>query len=632
LSGDGQTALVGSRLDDITTVMDAGSAYVFVRSGTNWSQQAKLTAADGAASDYFGSAVSLSSDGNTALVGSSRDDTLAGTDAGSAYVFVRSGSTWSQQVKLTAANGAATDYLGQSVFLSGDGLTALVGAYQDDTPAGANAGSAYVFVRSESSWSQQAQVTAGDGAAGDNLGIAVSLSSDGNTALVGSSGDDTPAGTDAGSAYVFGRSGGSWSLQAKLTAADGEASDDFGISVSLSGDGSTALVGAFFEDTPAANTGCAYVFVRSGSSWTQQAKLTVADGAVGDYFGCSDSLSGDGNTALVGAYNDDTPAGANAGSACVFVRSGSSWSQLPKLTASDGAANDSFGSSVSLSSDGATALVGASGDDAAAGLNVGSAYVFVWDGSTWSEQSKLTAADGAFNDYFGCSVSLNSDGSAALVGANGDDTLAGADAGSAYVFVRSDTTWSEQAKLTAADAAAADSFGFGVSLADSGDMALVGAMQDDTTAGSNAGSAYVFVRSGTTWNQQAKLTPNDGAASDNFGRSVSLSHDASTALVGAANDDTSAGADAGSAYVFRLPELAEGYNRLAVQVLAGDEVRLTYLGLAGTNYALDRTFNLTPTVDWVPQATNPAAADNYLILTNAPDASTNNFWRMRSVP
>jgi hypothetical protein len=163
-------------------------------------------------------------------------------------------------------------------------------------------------------------------------------------------------------------------------------------------------------------------------------------------------------------------------------------------------------------------------------------------------------------------------------------------------------------------------------------VALVGAVQDDTTAGSNAGSAYVFVRSGTTWNQQAKLTANDGAASDNFGRSVSLSHDASTALVGAANDDTSAGANAGSAYVCRLPELAEGYNRLTVELLAGDDVRLTYLGLAGTNYALDRTFNLTPTVDWVPQATNPVAADGYLILTNTAVSGTNNFWRMRSVP
>ena len=631
LNSDGTTALVGAQRDSTTVAIITGSAYVFVRNGTNWSQQTQLMAADGALYDYFGSTVSLNSDGNTALIGAPYDDTTAGTDAGSAYVFVRDGTSWSQQIKLRDATGAASDRFGNAVALSSDGLMALVGASWDDTTAGTNAGSVSVFLRSGANWNRQAQLTAGDGSAGDALGRSVSLSSDGSTALVGACLDDTAAGTDAGSAFVFVRNGSCWSPQAKLTASDGAATDEFGISVSLSRDGNTALVGAFFEDTPAANAGSAYVFVRSGSSWSQQAKLTAADGAVGDYFGCSVSLSGDGNTALVGAYNDDTPAGANAGSAYVFVRSGSSWSQLPKLVASDGAANDGFGSSVSLSGDGATALVGAGGDDTSA-MDAGSAYVFVWDGSSWSQQGKLTAADGALFDHFGYSVSVSSDGSTALVGSHFDDTPAGTDAGSAYVFVRSDTTWGEQTKLTAADAAADDSFGFAVSLTDSGDVALVGVMQDDTTAGSNAGSAYVFVRSGTTWNQQAKLTANDGAASDYFGNSVSLSSDGSKALVGASQDDTTAGIDAGSAYVFRLPELAEGYNRLAVEVLGGDEVRLTYLGLAGTNYALDRTFNLMPTVDWVPQATNPAAADGYLILTNTPDSTTNNFWRMRSVP
>jgi len=181
----------------------AGSAYVFLRSGSSWGQQAKLTAADGTAADWFGSSVRLSGDGNTALVGAYGNDTPAGTDAGSAYVFVRSGSTWSQQAQLTADGGATADSFGLSVSLSADGNAALVGAAGSDAPAGVYVGSAHLYERSGSSWSQQAQLTAGDGAANDHFGYFVSLSGNASTALVGAVGDDTASGLNAGSAYVF---------------------------------------------------------------------------------------------------------------------------------------------------------------------------------------------------------------------------------------------------------------------------------------------------------------------------------------------------------------------------------------------------------------------------------------------
>ena len=395
------------------------------------SQQAKLTAEDGAGSDMFGTAVSVSSDGNTVLVGGQFVDTAAGAEAGSAYVFVRSGNTWIQQTKLAASDGAANDYFGVSVSLSGDGNTALVGAYQADTAGGMDAGSAYVFVRSGNTWSQQAKLMANDGAANDFFGGSVSLSSDGNTALVGAALDDTSAGTDAGGAYVFARSGNAWSQQAKLTANDGAAYDYFGCSVNVSGDGNTALVGAYYDSTPAgAGAGSAYVFVRSGSTWSQQAQLVASDGAAGDGFGSSASLSRDGNTALVGAALDD----AMTGSTYVFVRSGSTWSQQAKLMAGDRAAGDTFGGSVSVGSDGNTVLVGAYYANSPAGDGAGSAYVFVRSGSTWSQQVKLAAGDGAAWDHFGCSVSVSGNGNTALVGAWGVDTAAGADAGSSYVF------------------------------------------------------------------------------------------------------------------------------------------------------------------------------------------------------
>ncbi len=349
----GDTALVGALYDD-----GNGSAYVFIRSGTTWTQQTKFAASDGAAQDWFGGSVALS--GDTALVGADGDDDARGSQCGSAYVFTRSGTTWTQQAKLTAHDGAAAYYFGSSVALSGD--TALVGAYYDD-----GKGSAYVFTRSGTAWTQQAKLTAADGAATDWFGSAVALS--GDIAIIGSERDDDN-GSDSGSAYVYTRSGTAWTQQAKLTAADGATTDYFGTSVALFGD--TALVGAYRDDDKGTDSGSAYVFSRSGTAWTQQAKLTAGDGAAYDNFGYSVALSGD--TALVGAYGDD-----GNGSAYVFTRFGIAWNQQAKLIAADGAAGDYFGVSVALS--GETALVGASGDDGPGTWGVpadgqGSAYVF----------------------------------------------------------------------------------------------------------------------------------------------------------------------------------------------------------------------------------------------------------------
>jgi uncharacterized repeat protein (TIGR01451 family) len=533
VSVSGDTAVVGAYLDDTTGGTDAGSAYVFVRSGTAWSQQQKLTASDAAASDNFGRSVSVS--GDTAMVGAYLDDTTGGTDAGSAYVFVRSGTAWSEQQKLTASDGAASDRFGTSVSVSGG--TAVVGAYLDDTAAGTDAGSAYVFVRSGTVWNQQQKLVASDAAASDNFGRSVSVS--GDTAVVGADADDTVGGANAGSAYVFARTGAVWSEQQKLVASDAAASDNLGTSVSVSGD--MVVVGATGSDTAGgANTGAAYVFIRSGTVWTEQEKLTASDGAAGEAFGGSVSVSG--KTAVVGAPRAATAAGANAGSAYVFVWSGTAWTEQQKLTASHAAAGDRFGYSVSVSAD--TAVVGAYQDDTAGGADAGSAYVFVRTGAMWTEQQKLTASDGAAGDWFGWSVSVSGD--TAVVGAYVDDTAGGAYAGSAYVFVRSGTLWSEQQKLTASDGTAGNAFGFSVSV--SGDTAVVGVPLATTAGGTGAGSAYVFVRSGTVWSEQQKLTAPDGETNDFFGFSVSVSDD--TALIGAYEDNNAGGANAGSTYVF----------------------------------------------------------------------------------
>ena len=363
LSGD--TALVGVMSDDVGANADQGSAYVFTRSGSICSQQQKLTASDGVAGDQFGYSVALA--GDTALVGSYGDDVGGNADQGSAYVFTRSGTAWSQQTKLTASDGAANDGFGLSVALSGD--TALMGAYGDDVGGNADQGSAYVFTRTGTTWSQQAKLTAPDGAAGDTFGTSAALSDD--TALVGANHAAVGGNSNQGSAYVFTRSGTTWNQQTKLTASDGSAYDNFGFSVALSVN--TALVGAQ-DDTVGANNeqGSAYVFTRSGTTWSQQTKLTAADGSEYNDFGSSVALSGE--TAFVGVLKDPVGGNAYQGSAYVFTRSGVTWSLQAKLTASDGAAGDLFGRSVALSGD--TALVGAYRNDVGSNDDQGSAYFY----------------------------------------------------------------------------------------------------------------------------------------------------------------------------------------------------------------------------------------------------------------
>jgi uncharacterized repeat protein (TIGR01451 family) len=271
-------------------------------------------------------------------------------------------------------------------------------------------------------------------------------------------------------------------------------------------------------------------------------KVIASDGGSNDYFGQSVALSG--NTALVGATSHDVGANTDQGSVYVFVRSGITWTQQAQLTASDGTLDDYFGISVAL--EGNTALVGASSDDVGSNTDQGSVYVFVRNENTWTQEAHLVAADGASSDRFGYPVALSGD--TALVGSTGDDVGANTDQGSAYVFVRSGTNWSQQAQLTASDGVSYDNFGV-VALSDN--TALVGAEWDDVGLNQDQGSAYVFVRSGITWTQQAQLIASNGEAFDHFGSAVAL--DGDRAVVGAPQKDVPMFPvllDAGAAYFF----------------------------------------------------------------------------------
>ena len=523
ISGD--TVIVGSVFDNFNVITRRGTAYIFVRSGNSWTQQAKLLPGTGGINDRFGSSVAIS--GETAVVGANQDN--------SAYVYVRNGTSWTQQARLLAIPRQTGTSLGTSVAISGD--TIVAGNTSDTVGSNSQQGSAYVFVRSGTTWSQQARLVASDGAGGDVFGISIAIS--GDTAVVGTIFHDVGGMPDQGAAYVFLRNGTLWSQQAQLVAANGAADDRFGQSVAISGD--TAVVGVNLSDTGARNQGSAYVFVRSGTAWTQQTQLLASDGSAGDQFGIGVAISGD--TVVVGASFDDVGPNIDQGSAYIFVRGGTVWTQQTQVTTSAGDdVSDDFGVSVAISGD--TAIVGADGDDVGSGFDQGSAYIFVRNGATWSQQARLVASDGIAQDFFGSAVAISGD--TAVVGAAGDDVGANVGQGSTYIFVRSGTTWTQQAQIFAADGAAFDEFG--VSVAIEGDTVVAAADQDDIGTNISQGSAYVFVRNGTAWTQQTKLVAAGGGSSDKFGVEVALS--GGTAIVGAFQHNVGANTFQGSAYVF----------------------------------------------------------------------------------
>ena len=441
LSSDGNTMAVGAQREDSNATgvdgdetndssPNSGAVYVFTRGiGGEWTQQAYLKAsntdADPAfAEDFFGLAVAISADGSTLAVGAPREDSMASgvngdeTDnsvqfAGAVYVFTRDNDgVWVQQAYVKASTVDAADFFGRSVAVSADGNTMAVGAFLENSAAtGINgnqfdntapdAGATYVFTRDTGGvWTQQAYIKASNTNADDRFGFRVALSADGATLAVSAQNEDSAAtgvngnglddsAIDSGAAYVFTRdTGGVWTEQAYIKAANAEAADNFGISADLSSDGNTLLVGAFWEDSGDAgneldnsvtNSGAAYIFIRDGGgSWLQQAYIKASSLDADDHLGWDVSLAGDASKFAISVHHDDSAAmgvdgdqsdnnADGAGAALVFSQdSGGAWIQQAYIKASNADPTDNFGVSVALSEDGNLLAVGAHREDSAA--------------------------------------------------------------------------------------------------------------------------------------------------------------------------------------------------------------------------------------------------------------------------
>lgn len=608
-----------------TELCDSGAAYVFFRSGTSWSQQARFVPADGGVGGYFGRAVALS--GNTALVGAPNNTNASGSRAGTAYVYQRSGSTWSLQAsivspvvrpfrgfgasltleldtavignvigdplevyqrsgtawtrvttissgegvplgtvrlvggvlvagaptatvkgqsgagaayvfrgagsvwarvgKMTSPDPAQSDGFGASVGLGVDRV--VIGEPQDDQ-AGSNAGAVHTFFLSPL---PSSMYTASDGASSDAFGTAVAC--DGETMIAGSPGRTGAQGSDVGAAYVFRRSGGGWSEEAVLLAADGGRNSRMGEAVGLS-DG-LAIIGAPLHSMGGNNReGAAYVFARSGSTWTQESRLTAADAARDDQFGASVAIEGD--VAVVGAPGDDFPGANDRGSAYVFGRIEGEWVPVAKLVAPDGAPNDWLGSAVAVHGD--KIALGAPGDSHPGASGAGSVYVFRLIDGAWELEVKLIASNAASGDRFGAALSFF--GTELMVGADQKRVAGVSDAGAAYIFVH-DGVWLEQAMLSSSPPQSNASLGRAVYLGDG--FALAGAWFDEST-GSNTGAIYRFDRNGEVWTQRVRTVPVNAGSGDRFGYAVA-GH-GRLAFVGAPFDAVGSLSRSGSVY------------------------------------------------------------------------------------
>jgi len=385
---------------------------------------------------------------------------------------------------------------------------------------------------------QLKELHASDSAAHDNYGIIVALSAD--TAVIGIPFDDSP-GFNAGSAYVYTRSHGAWTVQQKLVASDSAPGDQFGWSLALQGD--TLFIGARFDDDRGFNSGSVYVYTRNSDVWTEQQKLTANDGSVNDQYGHSIALAG--NRAIIGAPLDDNRFSSGSGfapdfdsrfdtgSAYVYRRNVNAWTLEQKLIASDGAPGDQFGWSVALQGD--SALIGARFDDDKA-FNSGSAYLFNVnlhadahaDKQAWRLKQKLTAAEGATNDQFGWSVALDS--GTAVIGARFDDDK-GVNSGSATIYTRNAETWIKQQHLTASNGKPGNQYSWALALHNN--TLIIGAPFDNVD-GPLSGSSYVYTHNAGLWQEKQILSSSIEVLGERYGISVALQ--GNDILVGACLD------------------------------------------------------------------------------------------------
>lgn len=380
------------------------------------------------------------------------------------------------------------------------------------------------------------------------FGSEVSLNAFGNIALVGS-----PGANGKGASYIFTGIGSNWTQAAKITGNDIVANDNFGIQGSLNIDGNVALISAFTKTVNGfQNAGAAYIFTGSGGNWTQAAKITANDAETNDFFGGGLAINTQNNILFIGASSED-PNGVNgAGSVYIFTGSGSNWAQAIKITGNDAAPGDSFGSNIALNSAGNIAFIGALNVNLGPISDAGAVYIFTGSGNNWAQAAKITGSNPINNGNFGNSISVNSAGNIAFIGAYRESPLTINQAGAVYVFTGNGNSWGQAARIIANDAAASDLFGNSISLNSAGNIALIGSQYNSPNGINDGGAAYLFTGNTNNWVQIAKITGSPENIISYFGRSVSLNSNGNIGFVGASLEDPNGINDGGAVHIFDI--------------------------------------------------------------------------------
>lgn len=381
LSMDGSRAVVSTLEATLDDLSDTGAAIVFDRSTGSFERRATLVPETADDRDQVGRAISLSEDGSTVLVGAPNYEVEPDVDAGAGFVFEATEEGWVQRGELVPEDAESDQGVGRAVSVSSDGSTALVAAPFDGNRSTPEAGAAYVFDRVDGGWQQTAKLVDDDAAVEGHVGLAVALSGDGTTALLGA--PATAEGQRAGAVYVYDRDA-EWRQVERFVPPNGRFGDRFGSAVAVAADGSVALVGS--PEHGDHDDGRGYVYERQGGAWIERAQIAPQGRNDGNHVGASVALSADGTTALLGAPGVEGERVGYVGAAYVFER-GEQWEQQHELRAADGDGSDVFGEAVALSGDGATALVGAPGDEGTDDVESGSAYTFERPGEYWGDGS-----------------------------------------------------------------------------------------------------------------------------------------------------------------------------------------------------------------------------------------------------
>jgi hypothetical protein len=523
LSADGGTAIIGAP-DNDSNGDNSGHARIYTWNSLTsaWVQQGADIDGE-AAGDKSGESVALSADGGTAIIGATGNDgTVVGSNSGHARIYTWNGAVWVQQ-GADIDGEAADDISGYSVALSADGGTAIIGApFNDGTVVGSNSGHARIYTWNGAVWVQQGADIDGE-AVGDRSGWSVALSADGGTAIIGAFYNDGN-GADSGHARIYTWNGVVWVQQGADI--DGEAAyDGFGFSVALSADGGTAIIGAPFNDSNGDGSGHAQIFTWDGARWVQRGADIDGEAAY-DESGWSVALSADGGTAIIGALGNSGN-GSGSGHARVVV-SRSAVDIAPAEIVGE-AAGDFSGHSVALSADGGTAIIGAPDNDSN-GDKSGHARIYTWNGAGWVQQGADIDGESA-RDISGYSVALSADGGTAIIGAPGNDGVNRAESGHARIYTWNGRAWVQQGADIDGESAG-DLSGWSVALSADGGTAIIGAHYNDGVNGADSGHARIYTWDGSAWVKQGADIDGE-APGDQFGRSVALSADGGIAIIGA---------------------------------------------------------------------------------------------------